>query len=167
MFDIDEKGLYQVCDRTEVLRSFRKIVANIWVTCQNCLGDDCLICDAYYYAFGQLEMSSFGGATDDTLSRLYRQTNQHFMGKAYFYCLCDLYQWCQTYVDFIHQVRSYCSICKVYNHCFIDDLHQIRKDMCKLIDFHKILPENLLEIEKVGGKNIIFWEDEIEFKCKD
>ena len=72
MFDIDEKGLYQVCDRTEVLRSFRKIVANIWVTCQNCLGDDCLICDAYYYAFGQLEridleelpMTHYGVSTD-------------------------------------------------------------------------------------------------------
>ena len=77
IFDIDEKDLYQVCDRAEVLRSFGKIVANMWLTCQNCLGDDCLICGAYYCAFGQLEMNSFGGATDGTLWRLYRQTNQH------------------------------------------------------------------------------------------
>ena len=37
----------------------------------------------------------------------------------------------------------------------------------KLIDFHKSLTEDLLEIEKVGGKNIIFWEDEVEFKFKN
>ena len=37
----------------------------------------------------------------------------------------------------------------------------------KLIDFHKSLTEDLLEIEKVGGKNIIFWEDKVEFKFKN
>ena len=52
IFDMDEKSLYQVCDRAEVLHSFGKIVANMWLTCQKCLDDDCLICDAYYYAFG-------------------------------------------------------------------------------------------------------------------
>ena len=44
----------------------------MWITCQKCLGDDCLICDAYYYAFGQLEridleelpMTHYGGFTD-------------------------------------------------------------------------------------------------------
>ena len=91
---------------------------------------------------------------------------QHFMGDTYFYCLCDLYKGCQTYVDFIHRVRSYCSICKVYNHYSIDDLHQVKKDMRKLIDFYKSLTEDLLDIEKVGGKNVIFWEDNIEFKFR-
>ena len=31
IFDIDKKGLYQVCDRAEVSRSFGKIVANIFI----------------------------------------------------------------------------------------------------------------------------------------
>ena len=39
--------------------------------------------------------------------------------------------------------------------------------MSKLIDFHKSSTEDLLEIGKVGGKNIIFWEDEIEFEFRD
>ena len=38
--------------------------------------------------------------------------------------------------------------------------------MRKLIDFHKSLTEDLLDIEKVGGKNVIFWEDNIEFKFR-
>ena len=77
VFDIDGKGLCQVCDKAEVLPSFGKIVANMWLTCQKCLGDDCLIFDIYYYAFEQLEMNSFLGATEDTLWCLYRQKNQH------------------------------------------------------------------------------------------
>ena len=39
--------------------------------------------------------------------------------------------------------------------------------MSKLIDFYKHLTKDLVEVEKVGGKNIIFGENEFEFKFRD
>ena len=42
------------------------------------------------------------------------------------------------------------------NHYSINYLYQVKIDMSKLIDFHKSSTEDLLEIGKVGGKNIIF-----------
>ena len=38
--------------------------------------------------------------------------------------------------------------------------------MSKLIDFHKISTEDPLEIGKVGGKNIIFWEDKLNLNLE-
>ena len=91
---------------------------------------------------------------------------EHFMGKAYHYCLCDLYEGCQTKGDCYDGTRYYCCVCQVYMHYSIDELMMIKKSKNKLIKLYMDLLEDIDEIKKVQPE-FDFWDDEVVFKLRD
>ena len=60
------------------------------------------------------------------------RTIENFLVKAHCYCLCDLYQGCQTKRDCLEGPRDYCCVCRILNHYSIDELNTVKRDILKL-----------------------------------
>ena len=63
------------------------------------------------------------------------RTIENFLARAHYYCLCDLYQGCQTKRDCLEGARDYCCVCRILNHYSIDELNTVKRDIFKLTEF--------------------------------
>ena len=91
---------------------------------------------------------------------------QHFLGRAYVYCLCDRYQGFQMEGDYLASANFYCCVCQVYIHHTIDKLNAVKRDELKLTTFHNNILKDLEEIKKVEP-GVNFRDEEVEFKFRN
>ena len=91
---------------------------------------------------------------------------QHFLGIAYFHCLCNRYQGWHTEDDYLAVANFYCCICQLYIHYTIDELNAVKRVEQKLTRFYKSILKDLEEIKKVEP-DINFLDGEIEFKFRN
>ena len=91
---------------------------------------------------------------------------EKFLSKTFQYCLCNLYQDCQTKHGHLQDVREYCCICQIVNRCSIVELMAVKNDIFKLSELYIESLEDTQEIYKVV-RGLAFWEEEVEFKFKD
>ena len=62
------------------------------------------------------------------------RTIEKFLARAYYYCLCNLYQGCLTKCDCLEGARDYCFVCHVFNQYPIDELDTVERDIFKIVE---------------------------------
>ena len=89
-----------------------------------------------------------------------------FLGKGYYYYLCNLSQGCPIERDCLAGVRHYCCVCRVFIHYSIQELDMVKKNILKLKKLYFDILDDLQEIKKVQLA-FDFWDDEVESKFRD
>ena len=62
------------------------------------------------------------------------RTIKTFLARAYYYCLCNLYQGSPTKCDCLEDARDYCCVCRVFNQYSIDELDTVKRDIFKIVE---------------------------------
>ena len=88
------------------------------------------------------------------------------MTKSFSYCLCNLYQGCQTEQVHLQYARKYCCICQIANDYSIDRLMAVKNDIFKLTEMYIELLEDTRQVHKVVPA-LDFWEEKVEFEFRD
>ena len=94
------------------------------------------------------------------------RTTENFLARAHYYCLCDLYQGCQTKRDCLEGGCNYCCVCHILNHYSIDELNTVKTDIFKLTEFYLNLLDDVREIYKVKP-DLNFWDVKVDFKFRN
>ena len=82
----------------------------------------------FLFSFGWLIFKSLTCSTPLLIFYECCKIIQHFLGRVYFYCLCDRYQGCQTEGDYLAGAQFYCCVCQLYIHHTIDELNAVKRD---------------------------------------
>ena len=77
---------------------------------------------------------------------------ENFLGKGYYYCLCNLYQGSPTERDSLAGVCHYCCSCRVFIRYSIQELDTAKKDILKLKKFYFDILNDLQEIKKSSAR---------------
>ena len=89
---------------------------------------------------------------------------ENFLYTGHWYCLCDLYEGCQTEMNFIMNTKGYCCICQFDFNFNTDELHKVKHDTAKLRSYYNEILKVICEAKKLGYED--FWDEEVQCKYR-
>ena len=82
---------------------------------------------------------------------------ENFNRHGYWYCICHLYNGCQTKESYVSNIRRYCPICQFEDTFSINELNQIKKNLNKMQTYYYDILGHICEIKIIDGTDD-FWE---------